>query len=148
MLTNYLKIAWRNLLRNKVYSFINIGGLALGMAVAMLIGLWVWDEVSVNRSFANYDRIAQVWQHQTFNGKIGTQEEMPPPLGNALRTNYGTGPDGGPFKRVVMTTSTFPSVMITWRKEADRNRTHCRSWLSRVVQPDDAARNPNGPDGS
>jgi putative ABC transport system permease protein len=41
MFQSYLKVAWRNLLRNKVYSFINIGGLALGMTVALLIGLWV-----------------------------------------------------------------------------------------------------------
>ena len=112
MLTNYLKIAWRNLRRNKVYSAINIGGLAVGMAVAMLIGLWMHDELSVNTSFANYDRIAQVWQHQTFNGKIGTQEEMPPPLGKALRTTYGTD-----FKRVVMSTSDFPSILTVGDKK-------------------------------
>ena len=41
MFKNYLKIAWRNLLKNKTYSFINIAGLAAGMAVAMIIGLWI-----------------------------------------------------------------------------------------------------------
>lgn len=106
MLRNYLKIALRNLVRNKVYSAINIGGLAVGMAVAMLIGLWVYDELSYNKAFANYDRIAQMWQNQTFNGRIGTQEEMPPPLGKSLRTTYGTD-----FKRVVMSTSDFPSIL-------------------------------------
>ena len=45
MLSNYVKIAWRNLLKNKVSSFINIGGLAVGMAVAMLIALWIYDEL-------------------------------------------------------------------------------------------------------
>ena len=54
MIQNYFKIAWRNLLRNKMYGLINIGGLAVGMAVAMLIGLWVYDEVSYNRSHKNY----------------------------------------------------------------------------------------------
>ncbi|WPV00703.1 helix-turn-helix domain-containing protein [Mucilaginibacter sp. cycad4] len=49
MFKNYLKIAWRNTTRNKVSSFINISGLAVGMAVAMLIGLWIWDEVSFNK---------------------------------------------------------------------------------------------------
>jgi putative ABC transport system permease protein len=43
MIKNYFKIAWRNLVKNKVYTFINIGGLAVGMAVALLIGLWVYD---------------------------------------------------------------------------------------------------------
>src|ERR1041385_7027178 len=46
MYQSYFKIGWRNLLRNKGYSFINIGGLALGMAVSILIGLWVYDEIS------------------------------------------------------------------------------------------------------
>ena len=70
MLRNYVKIAFRNLVNNKVYSVINIGGLAVGMAVAMLIGLWMWDELSFNKSHDNYDRIAQVMQHQSFNGDI------------------------------------------------------------------------------
>ncbi len=43
MIRNYLKVAWRNLFRNKASSFINISGLAIGMAVAMLIGLWIFD---------------------------------------------------------------------------------------------------------
>ena len=106
MLSNYLKITWRNLVRNKVYSFINIGGLAVGMAVAMLIGLWVWDELSFNRYHQNYDRIAQVMLNQTFNGVVGTQEENPPPLGNALRTTYGTD-----FKYVVMSTQASPTIL-------------------------------------
>ena len=46
MLKNYFKIAWRNLVKSKVYSLINILGLATGMAVAMLIALWIWDEVT------------------------------------------------------------------------------------------------------
>ena len=54
MIKNYLKIAWRNLLKNKVYSFINITGLATGMAVALLIGLWIWDELSFNSNHQNH----------------------------------------------------------------------------------------------
>ncbi|MEZ0610915.1 ABC transporter permease [Fibrella sp. WM1] len=99
MLSNYLKIAWRNLTRNKGYSAINIGGLAVGMAVAMLIGLWVWDELSFNQSFANYDRIARVMQHQLFNGHIGTQASIPAPLDAELKTNYGSH-----FKHVAIAT--------------------------------------------
>ena len=60
MLRNYLKIAFRNLVKSKGYSAINIGGLAVGMAVAMLIGLWVYDEFAFNRYHGNYDRIAKV----------------------------------------------------------------------------------------
>ncbi len=60
MYKSYFKIGWRNLLRNKGYSMINIGGLAIGMTVAMLNGLWIWDEFSYDKYFTNYDHIAQV----------------------------------------------------------------------------------------
>nr|PZN50240.1 MAG: hypothetical protein DIU61_15545 [Bacteroidota bacterium] len=59
MYKSYLKIAWRNLLRTKGYSFINISGLAVGMTVALLIGLWVSDELSFNTYFKHRDRLAQ-----------------------------------------------------------------------------------------
>ncbi len=97
MFRNYLKIARRNLVNNKVYSIINIGGLAVGMTVAMLIGLWMHDELSFNTSLANYDRIAQVMQHQTFNGDVGTQGALPFPIGDELRRTHGES-----FKYVVM----------------------------------------------
>lgn len=97
MFKNYLKIALRNLSRNKVFSFINIAGLSVGMAVAMLIGLWIWDELSYDKYHQNYHRIAQVWQFQTFNGEIGSQIAMPLPLGAELRNKY---PE---FKYVSMT---------------------------------------------
>jgi putative ABC transport system permease protein len=54
MIHNYFKIAFRNLMKNKGYAAINIGGLAIGMAVAMLIGLWVFDETSFNKNHENY----------------------------------------------------------------------------------------------
>ena len=47
MLRNYFKIAWRNLLKNKAFSFLNISGLAIGMASALLILLWIQNEVSL-----------------------------------------------------------------------------------------------------
>ena len=68
MIKNYFKIALRTLAKNKAYSFINIAGLAMGMSVAMLIGLWIYDELSFNHQFENHTRIAQVMQHQTRNG--------------------------------------------------------------------------------
>jgi putative ABC transport system permease protein len=91
MLRNYLKIALRNLVKNKIYSFINIGGLAVGMAVAMLIGLWVWDEVSYNRYHQNYDRIAQVYNHVTepLDQKQVEGNTIPQPMAKVLREKYG-----------------------------------------------------------
>ncbi len=61
MILNYFKIGWRMLLRTKGYSVINIGGLAIGMTVTMLIALWVYDELSFNRYHTNYDSIVQLW---------------------------------------------------------------------------------------
>src|ERR1700733_3794643 len=90
MIKNYFKVAWRNLRKNKVSSFINIGGLAVGMAVALLIGLWIYDELSFDKYHKNHDHIAQVMQNQTFNGKIGTQTSIPYPLGDELRNHYGS----------------------------------------------------------
>jgi putative ABC transport system permease protein len=70
MYKNYFKIAWRNLFANKTSSFINITGLSVGMSVAMLIGLWIWDELSFDKYHQNYDRIAQVMQQRTNNGTV------------------------------------------------------------------------------
>jgi putative ABC transport system permease protein len=96
MYTSYFKVAWRNLWKSKTYSFINIGGLAVGMGVAILIGLWVFDELQYNTYHGNYDRIAQVMQHQTFNGEIGTQEANPAVMAEEIRSVYGSD-----FKYVV-----------------------------------------------
>lgn len=65
MIFNYFKMGWRMLGRTKGYSGINVGGLAVGMAVAMLIGLWVYDELSFNKYHKNYDSIVQFWHGQT-----------------------------------------------------------------------------------
>ncbi len=99
MIKNYLKIAWRNLLRNKFSSLINIGGLSVGMAVAMFIGLWIWDELSFNKNFKNYENIAWVKQNNTMNGEVSTGEDVPWPMGEELRKTYG-----GYFKNITMAT--------------------------------------------
>jgi putative ABC transport system permease protein len=88
MLKNYFIIAWRNLLRSKWYSFINTFGLSIGMAVALLIGLWVWDEMTYNRYHPNHERLAQVMTTQTFNGHTGTGPAVSIPIAKELRTNY------------------------------------------------------------
>jgi putative ABC transport system permease protein len=88
MIKNYFKVAWRNLVKNKVYSLLNIVGLASGMAVAMIIGLWIYDEVSGNKHFKNYDTLYQVMMHQTFDGKRGSQQALPFPIGEELKAKY------------------------------------------------------------
>src|SRR5580698_5715372 len=88
MIKNYFKIAWRNLLKNKVYSIINITGLASGMAVAMIIGLWIYDEASANRHFKNYETLYQVMMHQTFDGVRYSQQALPFPMGEELEKKF------------------------------------------------------------
>ncbi len=112
MLSNYLKIAYRNLVRNKAYSFINIGGLAVGMAVAIMIGLWMNDELTFNQYHKSHDRVAQVYQSQTFNGKIVTGPAIPRPLELTLRNDYGDN-----FKHLVMSTWRFRSILAHGEKK-------------------------------
>jgi ABC-type antimicrobial peptide transport system permease subunit len=96
MFKNYFKTAWRNIIKNKIYSVINILGLATGMAVAMIIGLWIYDEVSANKNFKNYDTIYQIMMNQTFDAVRSSQQALPYPLGEELKNKF---PD---FKRVAM----------------------------------------------
>ena len=88
MIAENFKVAWRNLTHNKVYSFINIAGLATGMAVTMLIALWIYDEVSFNRNFKNYKSIVQLMVFQSANGESGNSESMAVPVGKALASGY------------------------------------------------------------
>ena len=89
MFRNYLRIALRNLVRNRFSSVLNIGGLAIGMAVAILIGLWIFDEFSYNKNFPNHDRIAAVLQNQNLSGGIQTWWGQAMQLAPALRKEYG-----------------------------------------------------------
>tara|TARA_R110002126_G_scaffold277560_1_gene423487 strand:+ start:50920 stop:53319 length:2400 start_codon:yes stop_codon:yes gene_type:complete len=97
MFKNYIKIAFRNLLKNKVYSLINISGLAIGMTATILIALWINDEISYNDHFENKATIAQVFQNQTANGVTGTGPAIPRPLEFVLRKDYKDN-----FKHIVM----------------------------------------------
>ncbi|MEO6731422.1 MAG: ABC transporter permease [Ferruginibacter sp.] len=88
MIKNYLKVALRNLTRSKGYSAINIGGLAVGMSVAMLIGLWVWDEISFDKYHKNFNHIAQAWQFVSFGPEKSSYNSVPVPLAEELRSKY------------------------------------------------------------
>ena len=96
MLINFFRVAIRNLQRNGGYASINISGLAVGMAVVILIGMWMLDELSFNTNHQNYDRIAQVYMNQTVNDQVKTIAECPMPTSQALKTTYGNY-----FERVV-----------------------------------------------
>ncbi|HEY2727119.1 MAG TPA: ABC transporter permease, partial [Parafilimonas sp.] len=79
MIRNYLKTAWRNIRKNKLFSFINILGLSIGMATCFIIMLYVQDELSYDRFNKNADNIARVVFHANLNGgKIDESVAMPP----------------------------------------------------------------------
>lgn len=88
MFNSSIKIAWRQLLRSKGYAVINIGGLAVGMAVVLLIGIWVWDELSFDRYHKKHDRLAQAWQMVNFGGNNSFYNSVPVPLAKELRGKY------------------------------------------------------------
>lgn len=98
MFFNYIKIAWRSIRKTKSNSFINIAGLSLGMAVVILISLWMHDELTFNKYHKNYNRIAQVMQHVSNNNVVETWVSTPFPLAEELRNNYGSD-----FKHIVLT---------------------------------------------
>lgn len=84
MIKNFFKIAWRNLLRNKGFSTINILGLAIGMASAMLILLWIMNEVSYDQFHEHKDRIYEAWNKADFNGEVNAWNTTPKVLARTL----------------------------------------------------------------
>ena len=99
MLKNYLKIAFRKIIRQKGFSFINLIGLSVGMAACLLILFWLRDEFSFDKFNENYDSIYRVIHEQKFDDQIILSAKVPIPLGSSLvedfpeiinYTRYGT----------------------------------------------------------
>src|SRR5580704_7194967 len=99
MFKNYFTVAIRNLQRNRVHSFINIAGLAAGMAITLLIGLWIADEFSFDHYHKNHSRIVQAMVRQEITGAMRQRViaagytamagyTISTALGPALRTGY------------------------------------------------------------
>jgi putative ABC transport system permease protein len=88
MLRNYLKIAWRNLIRHKGYTFINVFGLAIGMACCLVIFLFVRDELRFDRFHAKADRMYRIINHRTLNNAQMMMARTPPAYGPALRNTF------------------------------------------------------------
>jgi putative ABC transport system permease protein len=102
MFTNYLKVTWRNLFRYKSFSLINISGLAIGMAGAILILLWIQNEFSYDQFHEKKDRIYLLYNRKKIEGKMECSMGVPQVMTPFLKTNYpqveevarlnGTGP--------------------------------------------------------
>ena len=88
MLRNYVKIAWRNLWKSKGYSALNIGGLAIGMAAAVLILLWIANEMSFDMFHSKRDRLYLAGNQTVFNGDLQTWFTTAKPLGPALAAEF------------------------------------------------------------
>ena len=107
MIRNYFKIAWRNIAKSKIYSMINILGLAIGITVAMLIGLWIWDEMSYDSYHANHKQLAQLMTTYIDNdGSKNTGNAVAMPVGEELRSKYGSD-----FEKIAMASWNFGHVM-------------------------------------
>lgn len=99
MIKSYIKIGFRNIVKDKVSSIINVCGLAVGMAVAMLIALWVYDEVTFDSYHKNHEQLAQVMSTSFSNKNQGaTGRAVAMPLGDELRAKYAVD-----FQDIAMT---------------------------------------------
>jgi putative ABC transport system permease protein len=119
MFKNYFKIAVRNFLKTKGFSLINVAGLSVGLAVVLIIGLWIRDELTFNSSLPQYKKIVQVLQNQTNNGKTSTQESMPVALADELRKSY---PDD--FKYIAQTSWTYDQLLTYDKKHFVKQGTY------------------------
>ena len=85
MIKNYFKTTMRSLLKNRGYSFLNITGLAIGIACASLIFLWVQDELTFNHNYQKKDQLYTIYENQTYNGKTSTFHATPGPMAKVLK---------------------------------------------------------------
>jgi putative ABC transport system permease protein len=89
MLKNYIKIAIRNLIKNKAFSFINIAGMTIGLASAMLIGLFVWDDLQYDQYYPDKDSTYRIYNVMTSdNGDVDYIPSIPPTYGPKLLADY------------------------------------------------------------
>ncbi len=128
MFKNYFKIAWRNLIKNKVYSAINIVGLAVGMAVAMLISFWIYDELSYNKSFKNYDRVVQFIQNSTNGSDVSTYPTISIPLVLELRSKYAAD-----FKHLALTRYQEPHILAFGNKKVSETGIYAEPEMPQIL---------------
>jgi hypothetical protein len=125
MLKNFVKTAWRNLITNKAFSVLNIFGLAAGMAVALLIGLWVYNQYSYDRWLPGYGQVYQVQLNATNNGEISTFNSTSLALADGLRAGIPeTLPERRPGRRQLPATFRLPPTGRNGRTGIERPLFH------------------------
>jgi ABC-type antimicrobial peptide transport system permease subunit len=123
----WLKIALRHHRAGRLYTLLNLSGLAIGITVALLIGCWVQDELSFNTVHPNYDRIARVMDNQPADGGINTSNRVPVPLAAELRDHYGSD-----FTHVALYYPNFRHILTVDEKASRKSVAAVGSW----VQPE------------
>lgn len=106
MYKSYLITALRSMTKNKMSAMLNILGLSVGITITLVITLWITDELSHEKNFPNYSRIGRVIQNVTNNGEVQTWFNLPWPLSDELRKNYGSD-----FDHIAMTTNIYPQLI-------------------------------------
>jgi len=106
MIKNYLKIAWRNLSRNKGFAITNLLGLTIGITCTIFIFLWVNDELTYDKFNTKYKNIYQVIANRDFKNNIFTDQNMVFPLAKSLESGYPQ------IKNAVMSSYTSPQQFV------------------------------------
>src|SRR5215831_9476850 len=88
MIKNYLKVAWRNLMKNKIFSFINIIGLSVGLTCCMLIAVYLYNEVSYDRYHKNINQLYQLATIFLKDGKEDKTPNTPAPMAAAMKQEF------------------------------------------------------------
>ncbi|TDW97499.1 ABC transporter permease [Dinghuibacter silviterrae] len=131
MLKNYLIAAYRNLVKHRVHSAINVLGLAVGMAVALLIGLWIKDELTYDKNFEHYDQLGVIWQNTIANGHVETWDDTPWPMGGELRANYAKD-----FSRVAMMAGPYGFLLGKGDKTMAANGAYAEAPMAEMLSLD------------
>ncbi|HYK47863.1 MAG TPA: ABC transporter permease, partial [Parafilimonas sp.] len=111
MFSNYFKIAWRNLFRNKGFSVTNILGLTIGMTCTALILLWMQDELTYNKFHQNYNNIYHLMANRDFNNQVFTDENMVLPFAQSIQQQVPQ------VKYAVVTTHRQPHILTYGEKK-------------------------------
>lgn len=109
MFRNYFKIAWRNLVKDKQFTVINVIGLSAGLACALLIFLWVHDESSYDKFFKNDDRLYQLMERRTYDGEAHTSEASSGLLSEAVKQQVA----GAEYAAAVAPPDWFPQYTLS-----------------------------------
>ncbi len=107
MLFHHLRHSWRNIRRNRSYTLLNVGGLAMGLTVALIVGLWVRDEITYNTSFDNYQHIAQLMVRGHNSSGVYVQWAASPPYAPTLREQF---PD---FEHIATFSQAWSQILAT-----------------------------------